>query len=205
MKRLFSTSFLTGLLAVVLFFGIQAFLVLRFLQSPGESEPARTAEIPSDEPARFYWDFWTPEIDAFVDDLKAQRLALDERKAELAAIEARVRAESLELEQTRLRLEAFRSRLEESIVEVGLTEEKNLKSLAVTYSNLSPAAALMILQEMEDDVVVKIMMHMKPDVVGAIFEEMTTQTGQADLLVKRAAVLSNRLRLARKENVDTNS
>ena len=205
MKRLFSKSILTGLLAVGLFFGIQAFLVLRFLQSPGESEPARTAEIPPDVPARFYWDFWTPEIDAFVDDLKAQRLALDGRKAELAAVESRVRAESLELEQTRLRLEAFRSRLEESIVEVGLTEEKNLKSLALTYSSLSPSAALTILQEMEDDVVVKIMMHMKPDVVGAIFEEMTTQTGQADLLVKRAAVLSNRLRLVRKENIDTNS
>ena len=205
MKRLFSKSILTGLLAVGLFFGIQAFLVLRFLQSPGESEPARTAEMPPDVPARFYWDFWTPEIDAFVDDLKAQRLALDERKAELAAVESRVRAESLELEQTRLRLEAFRSRLEESIVEVGLTEEKNLKSLALTYSSLSPSAALTILQEMEDDVVVKIMMHMKPDVVGAIFEEMTTQTGQADLLDKRAAVLSNRLRLVRKENIDTNS
>ena len=40
---------------------------------------------------------------------------------------------------------------------------------------------------------------------GAMFEEMTTQTGQADLLVKRAAVLSNRLRLVRKENIDTNS
>ena len=205
MKRLFQSSLLTGLLAVVLFFGIQGYLVFRFLRTPHEIPPARTAEIEPGEPARFYWDFWTPEIDAFVDDLRVQRQALEDRKAELAGIEARVVAERLELEKTRQRLEAFRSSLEESIVEVGLTEEKNLKTLAQTYSNIPPDAALMILREMEDDVVVKILMHMKPDVVGAILEEMTVQADDTGLLVKRAAILSNRLRLARRENADTNS
>ena len=205
MKRLFPSSLLSGLLAVVLFFGVQGYLVLRFLQTPATEEPARNGAIEPTQPARFYWDFWTPEIDAFVEDLRTQRLALDDRKAELAAIEARVAAERLELEKTRQRLEAFRSSLEESIVEVGLTEEKNLKTLAQTYSNMPPASALMILREMEDDVVVKILMQMKPDVVGAIFEEMTNQADDTGLLVKRAAVLSNRLRLARRENADTNS
>lgn len=205
MKRLFQSSLLTGLLAVVLFFGIQGYLVFRFFWTPHETPSVRTAEIEPGEPARFYWDFWTPEIDAFVDDLRVQRQALEERKAELAGIEARVVAERLELEKTRQRLEAFRSSLEESIVEVGLTEEKNLKTLAQTYSNIPPDAALLILREMEDDVVVKILMHMKPDVVGAILEEMTIQADDTGLLVKRAATLSNRLRLVRRENSDTNS
>jgi hypothetical protein len=48
-------------------------------------------------------------------------------------------------------------------------------------------------------------MYMKPDVVGALFEQMTTEPDDAGILVKRAATLSNRLRLARRESADTNS
>jgi flagellar motility protein MotE (MotC chaperone) len=205
MKRLIQSPLFAGLLAVVLFFGIQAYLIVGVFSPHHETRSPRTAEIEPGEVARFYWDFWTPEIDAFVEDLRSQRQAIDERKAELASLEARLEAESLELERTRQGLVALRTDLENRIVEVGLTEEKNLKTLAQTYSNMAPESALMILREMEDDVVVKVLMHMKPDVVGAIMEEMTRASDDNGLLVKRAAVLSNRLRLARRESADTNT
>jgi len=205
MKRLLLSPLFIGLLAVALFFGVQAYMILGVLHHPTEAEPARTAEIEPGEVARFYWDFWTPEIDAFVEDLKVQREAIEDRQAELANLEARIEAENLELEKTRQGLVALRSNLEMRIVEVSLSEERNLKTLAQTYSNVSPEAALMILREMEDDVVVKILMHMKPDVVGSIFEEMTQEPNDGGLLVKRAAILSNRLRLARRETSDTNT
>jgi flagellar motility protein MotE (MotC chaperone) len=205
MKRILQSNLFLGLLAVALFFGCQAALINALFPSAHEAEPTRTAEIEPGEPARFYWDFWTPEIDTFVEDLKAQRLAFEERKAELANFAARVQAEKLELENSRQILETMRENLEARIVEVSLSEQRNLKSLAQTYSNLSPEAALKILREMDDEFVVKILMHMKPDVVGAIFERMTTETDSADVLVKRAALLSNRLRLARRESADNNS
>jgi len=203
-RHLQSTLFLS-LLAVGLFFGCQIFLIHGLFQSLHEAEPIRTAEIQPGEPARFYWDFWTPEIDTFVEDLKAERLAFDERKGALENFAARLEAERLELEQARRVLESMRNDLEARIVEVGLSEERNLKGLSKTYSNLSPEAALKILREMDDEVVVKILMHMKPEVVGAIFEQMTMETDSSGLLVKRAALLSNRLRLARRESADTNS
>lgn len=205
MKRLIQSPLFAGLLAVVLFFSIQVYLILGAFSPHHDAEPTRTAEIEPGEIARFYWDFWTPEIDAFVEDLRSQRHAIDERKAELASLEARLEAESLELERTRQNLVALRTNLEMRIVEVGLTEEKNLKTLAQTYTNMSSDSALMILREMDDDVVVKVMMHMKPEVVGAIMEEMTRTPDDGGLLVKRAAILSNRLRLARRESADTNT
>jgi len=205
MKSLLQSNLFLGLLAVTLFFGCQAFLIHGLFSPDHEAESARTAEIKPGEPARFYWDFWTPEIDTFVEDLKAQRLAFEERKADLANFAARLEAERLELEGSRRILESMREDLEARIVEVSLSEQRNLKSLSQTYSNLSPEAALKILREMDDEVVVKILMHMKPDVVGAIFEQMTTETDDAGVLVKRAALLSNRLRLARRESADNNS
>lgn len=205
MKRLIQSPMFVGLLAVALFFGVQAYLILGVFSHSSEDESVRTAEIKPGEVARFYWDFWTPEIDAFVEDLRTQHRVIEERKAELASLEARIEAESLELERTRQGLVALRKNLEMRIVEVGLTEEKNLKTLAQTYTNMSPGSALTILREMDDDVVVKVMMHMKPDVVGAIMEEMTNVPDDGGLLVKRAAVLSNRLRLARRESADTNT
>lgn len=205
MKRLIQSPLFVGLLAVALFFGVQTFLILGVFSHQTETEPVRTAEIKPGEVARFYWDFWTPEIDSFVEDLRAQHQVMEERKAELASLEARLEAESLELERTRQGLVALRNNLEMRIVEVGLTEEKNLKTLAQTYTNMAPESALKILREMDDDVVVKVMMHMKPDVVGAIMEEMARDSSDGGLLVKRAAILSNRLRLARRESSDTNT
>jgi flagellar motility protein MotE (MotC chaperone) len=205
MKRYLQSNLFLGLLAVTLFFGCQAALIHGLFSGDPEDESARTAEILPGEPARFYWDFWTPEIDTFVEDLKAQRLAFEERKADLANFAARLEAERLELEGSRRILESMREDLEARIVEVSLSEQRNLKSLSQTYSNLSPEAALKILREMDDEVVVKILMHMKPDVVGAIFEQMTMETDDTGVLVKRAALLSNRLRLARRESADNNS
>ncbi|RKX35756.1 MAG: hypothetical protein DRP71_02455 [Verrucomicrobia bacterium] len=205
MKRTLQSNLFLGLLAVALFFGCQAALINGFFSTGHEDESVHTAEIEPGEPARFYWDFWTPEIDTFVEDLKTQRLAFEERKAELASFAARLQAEKLELENSRRILESMRGNLEARIVEVSLSEQRNLKALSQTYSNISPEAALKILREMDDEVVVKILMHMKPDVVGAIFEQMTMEPDGAGVLVKRAAHLSNRLRLARRESADNNS
>ena len=48
---------------------------------------------------------------------------------------------------------------------------------------------------MDDIMVVKILATMKPDVVAPIFEEMSKTTGPDGPLAKRAATLSDRLRL----------
>ncbi len=53
-----------------------------------------------------------------------------------------------------------------------------------------------IFKEMDDTTAVKILSLMKPDVVGPIFEEMSSlATPEGAPLARRAAVLSEKLRL----------
>ena len=78
---------------------------------------------------------------------------------------------------------------------VAADELKNLRTLAQTYTNLSPRGAVAIVRELDDVTVVKILALMKPDVVGAIFEEMSKGGGPEAPLARRAAALSEKLRL----------
>ncbi|HQF38133.1 MAG TPA: hypothetical protein PK322_03350, partial [Opitutaceae bacterium] len=78
---------------------------------------------------------------------------------------------------------------------VGVDELKNLRSLAQTYSNLTPKAAVAIFAEMDDATVVKVLSLMKADAVGPIFEEMSKDKSEKNNQAQRAARLSERLRL----------
>lgn len=143
------------------------------------------------------WDFWTLEIDNLAGELRADRAALDQREEALAAREARLDAEAAELARVRQELEALRTSIAERVYEIQQAEEKNLKNLALTYSNLTPKAALAILNQLDEPTVVKLLALMKPEVSAALFEQM----GQAALtdpqMARRAATLSERLRLLR--------
>src|SRR5690606_17874209 len=93
------------------------------------------------------WDFWTLEIDNLAAELRADREALDKREEALVAREARLSAEATELERMRTEIEALRAGIAETVYQIQQAEEKNLKSLALTYSNLTPKAALAILNK----------------------------------------------------------
>ena len=57
---------------------------------------------------------------------------------------------------------------------------------------------------MDDVMVVKILSMMKPDVVAPIFEEMSRTIGADGTLARRAALLSDRLRLIRSTKTASN-
>jgi flagellar motility protein MotE (MotC chaperone) len=143
------------------------------------------------------WDFWTLEIDNLASELRAQRAALDQRQEALRQQEARLGAEAAELAQLRLELEALRTTITTRIVQIQQDEEKNLKNLALTYSALSPRAALAILNQLDEQTTVKILFLMKPEVTAALFEQMGQAALNDPATARRAAVLSDRLRLLR--------
>lgn len=141
------------------------------------------------------WDFWTVEIDGLASELKEEKARLRKQAEQVEQRAARFAAEQQELEKTRAELEALRKEIGDKVIEIKADEQKNLRALAQTYTNLSPKAAVSILRELDDTTVVKILSLMKPDVVGPIFEEMTTTNGADGTLAKRAAALSEKLRL----------
>ncbi|MEJ1971937.1 MAG: hypothetical protein WDM96_05460 [Lacunisphaera sp.] len=141
------------------------------------------------------WDFWTIEIDGLSSELKEERARLRQQSDALNQRAARLSSEQQELAKVRADIESMRAEINRKVIEITADEMKNLKGLAQTYASLSPRAAVAILREMDDTTVVKILALMKSDTVGPIFEEMTKTQGPDGPLAKRAAALSEKLRL----------
>jgi flagellar motility protein MotE (MotC chaperone) len=143
------------------------------------------------------WDFWTIEMENLSTDLKEERARLHKQSDLLDQRALRITAEEKEMDRVRSDIESLRKQIGDKVTEVSAEESKNVRTLAQTYATLSPHAAVAILREMDDTTVVKILSQMKPDVVGPIFEEMSHGTDGDNSSARRAALLSERLRLMR--------
>jgi flagellar motility protein MotE (MotC chaperone) len=161
---------------------------------------AAAAKIkPVEEKKEKGWDFWTIEIENLSSELKEERARMRKQEEALNQRAARLAAEEKELAKVRGEIEALRKEIADKVIEINADEVKNIRTLSQTYSNLSPRAVVAIFRELDDTTAVKILSLMKPDVVGPIFEEMSQAKGasanDAAMLARRAAVLSEKLRL----------
>ena len=141
------------------------------------------------------WDFWTIEIETLATELKEEKARLKKQAELLEQRSARLAAEEKEFAKIRADVEALRKQISDRFIEITADETKNIRSLAATYTNLTPRAAVAILKEMDDSTAVKILSVMKADIVGPIFEEMSKTSANDTALAKRAALLSEKLRL----------
>jgi flagellar motility protein MotE (MotC chaperone) len=160
-----------------------------------QAAAARPAKVVASDLKEKGWDFWTIEMENLSTELKEERARVKKQAEMLDQRAARLSAEEKEFAKLRAEVEALRKQIADQVVEIKADEAKNIRTLAVTYTNLTPKAAVAIFKEMDDTTAVKILSLMKPDVVGPIFEEMS-RSGTADApLARRAAVLSEKLRL----------
>jgi len=151
------------------------------------------------------WDFWTIEIDSLSKELLDERARLAKQSELLDQRAARVAAEEKELGKVRLEVEALRKEIGDKVIDLSTDEMKNLRTLSQTYTSLTPKAVVAIFREMDDSTAVKILSLMKPETVGPIFEEMSKTAGADGPLAKRAAVLSEKLRLLKSNKTVTPS
>lgn len=141
------------------------------------------------------WDFWTIEIENLSNELREERVKLRRQAELLDQRAARIAAEEKEFAKVRADVEKLRREISDRITEISTDEAKNLRTLASTYATLTPKAAVAIIRELDDATAVKILSLMKPDVVGPIFEEMSKSATPDSPLARRAALLSEKLRL----------
>ncbi len=162
---------------------------------------------PVDDKKAKGWDFWTIEVENLSTDLKEERARLRQQAEQQDQRAARLAAEQRELDKIRAGIDGLRQQIADKVIEITADEAKNIRTLAQTYTNLSPRAAVAIFREMDDLTAVKILSLMKPDVVGPIFEEMSRSTavGPDGPLSRRAAVLSEKLRLVKATKAPTPS
>lgn len=141
-----------------------------------------------------FWSFRADDVDALVADLNDQRVKLIQRQGDLDKLAAHIEAERQELEKTRADIGAIRDEISTEIPQIQASERKNIKTLAQTYSDVNPQAAVAIFREMDETTCAKLLSVMKPDKVAAILQEMS-QEDKDETMTKRAARISDKLRL----------
>jgi hypothetical protein len=185
------------LVALGLFLGVGTSLFMFMKAAAPLVAAAKLTRVKTHEPVKpdAPWDFWTIEMENLAAELKDAKAGLKKREDELIAREGRFTAERLELAKQRQQLEALRAEIANTMVSIKEDELRNMKTLAATYSNLSPKATLTIFKQMDDATVVKLLALMKTDIVSPLFEEMGKQAIADPAFAKRAAQLSEKLRL----------
>ncbi|MBK1878433.1 MotE family protein [Pelagicoccus mobilis] len=184
-----------AILALLLMVGTQ-FVALKMYWSELFPEPkSKALVVTREEPEPFEWGFASDYITNLEEELNRRIAALEVRESELAEYEARLGADRAEIEEIKSQVELMREHLLEGIVKLEADEKDNLKRLAKTYALLDPEAAVSIFNELDDSTVVKILFFMDSETVGAVLEEMVTANGNGSEQVKRAAKISDMLRL----------
>lgn len=138
--------------------------------------------------------FWTeanPEVDLLLEELRREKEAVEKKEKLLRELETRLAAERAEINTITQRVHQMQMEFDAHIVRVREEESSNLKKLARVYANMTPEGAAMILNEMEDESVVKILMFMK-ETESAPLLEAISKIG--DLQARRAAMISEQIR-----------
>lgn len=194
MNNIVSKPWFLAILGLALLLGAQAVAFTLYWDElfPGPS----VLVVSREDPSPIHWSFDSEEISRLEEELKRRAAQLDEKESSLEAFEERLQADKAEVEAIKRDVERLRERLFDDIVSLEASEKGNLKTLAKTYANLEPAAAVSIFEELDDPTVVKILFFMRPETVGEILQQMAAQGGGgSEERVRRAARLSNMLRL----------
>jgi flagellar motility protein MotE (MotC chaperone) len=159
-----------------------------------EVQERDAAEVEASRPPE-PWNFWTVELENLSRELAEQREQLASREAELTRREEHLQKERAEIDATLRQVTGLKTQIDQTITGVQQQEMKNLKTLAETYALLTPAAAVAIFDQLDDSMVTKILYLMKPESSSAILQEISSGPLATESRLKRAAALSQRLRL----------
>jgi flagellar motility protein MotE (MotC chaperone) len=148
-------------------------------------------------PPPVIWSFKTAAVDELIAELKNERQSLMEEQKDLAALSSQVTAERQEVERVKAEVAKMRQELDARVVEVAENERDNLKKLVQTYMVMPAPSAVLILRELDEDTVVKILSNMKADRVALILGEMARVVDKSsdEPPSRRAARISDKLRL----------
>ena len=139
------------------------------------------------------WNFQNPELEQLVADLKKEKESLAKREAQLNELAARLESERKEINSVTQTVAQVQRDLDQSLTRIKEEESANLKKLAKLYSTMSPEASVLILKQMDDTALMRILLFMKDTEVAQTLENLGKQ-GPAE--ATRVAGLTERLRLS---------
>jgi flagellar motility protein MotE (MotC chaperone) len=188
MLRVIQSGWVTALLGGIAYCATTAMLIMSTPMSVTHSEA-------KEAPNKFApsWEFFNPEVDLLVKELQKEKEGLAAKAKELSDLAARLDAERSELTVVTQAVHRMQAEFDRNVVRVKEEETSNLRKLGKTYSGMTPEGAALILKQMDDDQIVKILLFMKETEIAPLLENFA-RLSEAE--AKRAALVSERLRTA---------
>ncbi len=137
------------------------------------------------------WEYQNPDVDMMIEELKKEKATLDKREKDLNALAERLQAERMEINVVTQSVFQMQKEFDGNIARVTAEEAGNIKKLAKTYAAMSPEGAAVILKELDDTTLVKILAALKDSESAPIIELLGKQ---GDAAAKRMALITDRLR-----------
>lgn len=203
MKNWLQSKWAPPILGAILFIATMFFAAMQAVEEVTASVHLPSADIPETEsspasstpliPPGPSWTYINPEMEVLLEELRSKKDKMDARRQELVELESRVQSEKAEMHQTLDELNRMQQEFEDFMIQIRTDEIRNLMRLAKVFSSMEPEEAIVILREMQDPELVKIMAYMKEHVAAAVLARLA-QESQAGAV--RAAGLTASLRKA---------
>jgi flagellar motility protein MotE (MotC chaperone) len=187
MTKLLTSSWMTIPIGVAIY----AASTLLFWKTP--VAPPRAVQAAPAAVKNELGQYRNPEADQLVGELKEEKQKLDDREQKLNELAVRLDTERGEISNATASVQQLQADFDKNVLRIKDEEIANLKKLAKVYSAMTPDGAALILSDLDDTQVAKILVFMKEGDAAAILESISKK---GDVQAKRAADLSERIRVA---------
>ncbi|MBM3846907.1 MAG: hypothetical protein FJ405_11570 [Verrucomicrobia bacterium] len=194
--KLLQSGWMICLLGALIYLGCTLLFLNPKAIVPVQAASPKKAHATEEEPAILTgpsWEFHNPEVDQIISELRAEKSALAQKDKELKELAAQLAAEQREIIAATQTVHKLQQEFDRNVTRVRQEETANLKRLAKLYATMSPDGASAVMKHLEDEQLMKILLHMKEVEVAPILELMTKASPEE---AKRVAAISERLRLA---------
>lgn len=187
MTKFLAHSWITAPLGAVIYLAA----TVLFWQKPVLPSPQKISDlVASIGPS---WDFNNPEADLLISELKVEKKTVEQRQQQLDDLATRLNTERAEVSQVIQSVRQLQSEFDKAVLRVKGDETGNLKKLAKVYATMTPETAATVLEQLDNEAIVKIMLFLKDGETAAILEAIAKK---GDAEARRAAQISEQIRLS---------
>lgn len=197
------SNFIWFSLAVIAYLAIQ--MLCLFYQMPLWIEknihPLEVKPLTAKEESDHFWEFKVEDFALMLKITTDSREYVRDKEEKLNKLEAHINRERESLLRLKKEIQDLQDTLSEEIITIQNAEQKNLKTLATTYTNMEPEAVVKVFDELDNASVVKLMHFIAPESLGAILQVMAGQRPEKGKEpAKRVSQLIETFRLSKMEN-----
>ncbi|HEY3863214.1 MAG TPA: hypothetical protein VGO59_15135 [Verrucomicrobiae bacterium] len=187
MNKLLSHSWITAPIGAVIYLAA----TVLFWQKPAAPIARAISDVVSAiEPS---WDFNNPEADMLIKELKDEKKNVEQREQQLDDLAKRLNTERAEVGTVIQSVRQLQGDFDKAVMRVKDEETGNLKKLAKVYGAMTPETAASVMEQLDNEAIVKIMLYLKDNETAAILEAMAKK---GDDEARRTAQISEQIRLS---------